>query len=346
MSRGAVTTAPARRSASAGKFLHSLLPLRFDWIQVEVSTYCNARCFYCPHTTLRDRWVNRNMTLETFERIVPSFKRTELVHLQGWGEPFLNPHFIIMAEEAKKAGCRVGTTSNGTALDASLREAVVRTGVDVLSFSLAHSDPSHDSVRQGACLEEVLDTVRSMNAEKKRQGTNNPSIHVSYLLLRSNKDDVKNLPSLLAGLGVDEVVVSTLDFVSTPDLAKEALFPQTPEEYESLRSFLESVRLEGERAGVPIHYQIPYAGRRRLLCSENIERAVVISAAGDVYPCVFMNTPRSSDMMGGERPVFGNVNERPLEDIWWSKEYKNFRRSFYQDRLASTCMHCSKLYLT
>ena len=94
-------------------YFHSLFLPRFDWIQVEVSSFCNAACVYCPHTVYRNQWLNKHMTLETFEHLVPAFRNTKLVYLQGWGEPFLNPYFFTMAERAKKAGCRVGTTTNG-----------------------------------------------------------------------------------------------------------------------------------------------------------------------------------------------------------------------------------------
>ncbi len=349
---GYIRAHPRRVSAMLSKYLHSLLLPSFDWIQVEVTSYCNAACIYCPHTVFRNRWMNRHMTLETFGRIIPAFKNTKLVYLQGWGEPFLNPHFFEMAGQAKKAGCRVGTTTNGTALDEGMIERILKTGMDVLSFSLAHTDARNDYIRQGARLEDVLDKIRRVTAAKKKAGTDKPAIHLAYLLLRSNKDDVKQLPQMLKGLGVSEVVVSTLDFPLSRELEKEVLFPKTGEEYEDLRSYLEEVRLEGEKVGVPIHYQIGHGGRRRLLCSENIEKAVVISAAGDVHPCVFTNLSLAAeqgapeDTAPVERLSFGNVNEQSLDKIWRSKSYKNFRRSFYHDRLASPCRHCSKLYLT
>jgi len=334
------------------KYLHSLFLPKFDWIQVEVTSFCNAACIYCPHTIYRDRWMNRHMTLETFGHLTSAFKNTKLIYLQGWGEPFLNPHFFPMAEQAKKAGCHVGTTTNGIALDSQMIERIIQSGVDILSFSLAQTDPRNDYVRQGARLVDVLDRIREVSSEKKKARTDKPAIHVAYLLLQSNRDDVKKLPSLLKGLGVNQVVVSTLDFIPSPELRKEELLPQTEDEYESLSSYLENVRAEGERMRVPIHYQIGNARRRRLLCSENIQKALVISATGEVSPCVFTNMPVSTEQgrTEGTEPVerfiFGNINEQPLEKIWRDECYTSFRRSFYRDHLASQCMHCSKLYLT
>ncbi len=333
-------------------YFHSLFLPRFDWIQVEVSSFCNAACVYCPHTVYRNQWLNRHMTLETFEHLVPAFRNTKLVYLQGWGEPFLNPHFFTMAERAKKAGCRVGTTTNGMALDGEKIRNIVQSGIDVLSFSLAHTDPRNDCVRKGTRLEDVLDKIRDVMEEKRMAGTDRPAIHVAYLMLRSNRDDVKRLPSLLRGLAVTQVVISTLDFVASPELRKEEIFPQTEEEYEGLSAYLEEVRAEGERGRVPVYYQIGYARRRRLLCSENIRKSLFVSATGDVSPCVFTNIPLSAGQEQAEAGetngqfIFGNINDRPLAEIWRGRRYRDFRHSFYKDRLAPRCMHCSKLYLT
>ena len=87
----------------------------FDWIQVEVTTQCNAACMgtpSCPHRGFRREWKSRNMSMDTFRKLLPAFRNARFVHLQGWGEPLLNPDLFQMVREAKKVGCRVGTTSN------------------------------------------------------------------------------------------------------------------------------------------------------------------------------------------------------------------------------------------
>jgi MoaA/NifB/PqqE/SkfB family radical SAM enzyme len=85
-----------------------------DWIQVEVSSYCNASCVYFPHRAFRSNWQNRFLSLQAFRNLVPAFSNTHLFYSQGWGEPFAHSQFFEMSQVAQKAGCRVGTTTNGT----------------------------------------------------------------------------------------------------------------------------------------------------------------------------------------------------------------------------------------
>ena len=100
-------------------FLDRLFPPSYpylDWIQVEISSHCNAGCIYCPRTAYRRNWQNRHLPLEVFRRLSRAFDRAGLVFLQGWGEPFLHPQFFDLLRIAKQAGCMVGTTTNASLL--------------------------------------------------------------------------------------------------------------------------------------------------------------------------------------------------------------------------------------
>jgi molybdenum cofactor biosynthesis enzyme MoaA len=58
----------------------SALP-RLDWLQVEISSFCNAACCYCPRTLFRERWQDRLFELDRFRRLLPVCKKTKLVFL-------------------------------------------------------------------------------------------------------------------------------------------------------------------------------------------------------------------------------------------------------------------------
>ncbi len=331
------------------KCLNNLLKPRWDWVQVEVTTCCNAACLYCPRTVYRQRWSDRHLPLETFKKLLPAFSQTGLVHLQGWGEPLLNPDFFTMAALAKEAGCRVGTTTNGMLLDVPRMERLVELGVEVVALSLAGTDEKNDHFRQGTSLKRVLSALESLHKVKERHGRNRPEIHLAYMLLRSGWPDLGRLPGLLEGSGVSQVVVSTLDFVAAGELVRETLRPGGSEEYQEMEARLQAVAAEGEKRGLKVHYQLPSPGRRRRTCPENPLRGLVVAADGGVSPCVFMNLPGGTTHFawGQELPYqplsFGNINVLPLNDIWNSKAYAAFRSAFNKDGFPDTCRHCSRL---
>ena len=115
-------------------------PRLLDCIQVEVTSVCPWRCVYCPHTTQAGYWRSRHMEAATFARLWPLMQESGRVHLQGWGEPFLHPRFMDFAALARKAGCRVSTTTCGLRMDETLAGQIVGSGIDIVAFSLVGTD--------------------------------------------------------------------------------------------------------------------------------------------------------------------------------------------------------------
>ena len=329
--------------------LSRLFGRRFDWLQVEVTSCCNAHCAYCPRTVYRHTWRSRHLSLETFRHLVPDLKRVNLVYLQGWGEPFLNPDFFTFVTLAKQQGCRVGATTNGTLINESLIAQLVESEMDVLAFSLAGIGPTHDTWRQGTKFSQVLEAVQALQDYKRRFGKKKPEIHIAYLLLRTGLRDLEKLPGALQGLGISQVVISTLDLVAAPELEVEALASASPREYLEILARLKTAAAAA-RQGLTFSYSPPSSGQKRPTCPENVLNALVVSAEGDVSPCVFANVPATGVnhcYHGRQYPLqplsCGGVRENSLQEIWRRPDYVSFRRSFSQGSLASPCQHCLKL---
>jgi MoaA/NifB/PqqE/SkfB family radical SAM enzyme len=190
-----------------------------------------------------------------------------------------------------------------------------------------------------------------LSREKEKRGKTTPEIHVAYMLFRSGMKELEALPALLEGLGVSEVVVSTLDFVPTEELRNEAVIPATQKEYEEVRSVLDRLVEAAREKGLTVHYHLVSPEKRREVCTENIQKALCISSDGAVTPCVYTNLRVSGtyyDLQGEkvtyERMVFGNIHEKDVKDIWKEKSYSAFRRSFCKGKLVPTCQKCPKIW--
>jgi MoaA/NifB/PqqE/SkfB family radical SAM enzyme len=327
----------------------SLFPPKWDWIQVEVTTDCNAACIYCPRTVYRNSWEDRHLPLETFKKLLPVMGRAHHLHLQGWGEPLLHPDFFDMVAMGKAAGCQVGTTTNGMLLNKEGIERVIQSQLDIIAFSLAGTDEENDRVRKGTSLNKVLEVIRALSREKEEQRKTKPAIHVAYMFFRSGIKGLSRLPGLLQGSGVSDVVISFLDFVPSVELQDEAIAPRTPGELEKLRSLLEAVKAEGEKLGFHIHHPYELPGYGREACTENVLRALCIASDGSVTPCVYTNLQvhHVSYVLAGEkrayeRLVFGNIDEQSLKEVWRQRAYRAFRRSFHTGQLPAPCRGCLK----
>ncbi len=88
-----------------------------------------------------------------------------------------------------------------------MADRMVREGLSIVGFSLAGTDESQDTIRRGTGLQAVLQAMNQLGEAKKRLGSSLPDIHVAYIWLRSQLEAIKQLPGLLEGTGVSQVVV-------------------------------------------------------------------------------------------------------------------------------------------
>lgn len=333
---------------------HAVLFEPKDWIQVEVTSACNAACVYCPRTIYRQTWQNRSISLDTFRRVLPVLDKAALVHLQGWGEPSLHPDFAEMVRMVGQAGCRVSTTTNGMLLNAERIRELITAGLDVLSFSLAGTTSRcNDPVRVGAPLDRVLEKIDLVRQIKAETNSITPALHIAYILLRSGLKDLEGLPELMVRHGVEQAVISLLDFEPDKALAKEVLAPKTAVARRKLEERFAALRTAASQTGVTIHTpRLSPKSADQPACSENVQQALFISADGQVSPCVFANIPvneagpveyaRKGRSTPYHRVTFGNVARELLPEIWRKESYRRFRANLAEGRPPEICMTCTK----
>ena len=310
-----------------------------DYIQLEVSTFCNASCSYCPRTVAGAAWTNRHMTPATLNPLRRHLPNIPYVHLQGWGEPLLNPHFFDLVELVKSHGCRCGTTTNGILINDKTAEKLITSGIDLVAISLTGAGASHDRFRQGAPLSAVLDGINTLASAKKHARKASLAIHIAYMLLRDGIAEIQQLPGLLAGLAVDEIVVSTLDHVPHPCLSMQVIERGSPEWLQLARQ-LEEVKQQLSKAGTKLVWYSSPATESASTCSERIDRSLVIAADGGIHPCVFANLPDLST--GMKRKCFGNLQRDGFDKTWWSDNYIRLRNSFGSNVTEELCLGCPK----
>jgi len=324
-----------------------------DWVQLEISSKCNASCIYCPQSEYRRNWQNSQVSLETIRSLLPSLAATNHIHLQGWGEPFTHPGILEILTMCKSAGHMVSTTTNGSLLSSDSIEEIVTRGLDIIAFSLAGMDKRNDTIRLGNSLKKTLAAISGIQKAKAKHGTDKPRIHLAYMLLRSGLDDLARIPDFFGNVGVDQVVISSLSLIVRPELADESFTTMNHEEYSDMRMRLHEMRYTSKAQGVDVFFHVVSPQLENTMCSENIAGALFIGSDGGVSPCVMANIPVKGDVyhylqgirIPHEKIIFGNINNQRFIDIWNQKEYRRFRRSFSKDHRRFICNYCQKLQI-
>ena len=323
-------------------FNKKILPT-LDWIQLEITTKCNAQCIYCPQLFFRE---TRDMPMQIFYGIVPYLNITNLVYLQGWGEPLLNDNIFRMIEFCKMKNKLVGFTTNGQLLEEKIIVELIDLKLDILCVSLAGTTSStHNRFRKGNNFDQIISNLNLLRELKKQKNTSKPDLHIAYLMLKSNFEEMRNIILLVRKLGAQQVIASNLTLIIEKGLFAEALF-NDEQNYDYYFSILKQIKEEAFKKEIIFFYHnpIPSMFLSGLNCRENVCNSLVIDVEGNVSPCVFtMPSLNENSIINDKKTLshyfqnqvfplkgksFGNIASDSLLEIWDKKSYSAFRNYF------------------
>ncbi len=115
------------------------------FIEVELGSYCNRRCGWCPNAYSERGQVRRHMKESTWEALLDDLHAH---HFRGWfafhnyNEPLADPQVLPRVARARERlpGARLELHTNGDLLDRAMLEALVTRGVELVRVTLYPSN--------------------------------------------------------------------------------------------------------------------------------------------------------------------------------------------------------------
>ncbi|MBI5598481.1 MAG: SPASM domain-containing protein [Deltaproteobacteria bacterium] len=152
-------------------------------VRIENTNLCNAFCTMCPREQLSRPRGTMDMPLYT--RVVRELASGGIkeLHLQGYGEPFIDKTIIEKIRLAKE--CAVPYTfmvTNASLLTESVCRELLDSGLDKLKISFyGLTKGEYESVHRGLSFEEVARNVEGLVRLKKKLGRKTPVISLKYI---------------------------------------------------------------------------------------------------------------------------------------------------------------------
>lgn len=165
-------------------------------LQVEITNACNACCTICPHEKIRREIGQVDEGL--FRRIIDECSRHPVhmksILLNHFGEPFLNPRLEEFIRYVKAAMPAVQTAmfSNGSLIDDARAEAIVKSGLDLISVSFdGFSKKTYETIRRNLNFESVNANINRLLEARRRLCSSKPRIEISYVEVEENKNETE-----------------------------------------------------------------------------------------------------------------------------------------------------------
>ena len=264
---------------------------RFGAWQIEVTTRCNLQCTMCIKAACSD-WHRKDMSLSDFERIVPYLQDVRSVILEGWGESLLHRNLVDFIRLAKSAGPEVGFVTSGMGLSANYARQIVDAGVDFMGFSLSGATAeTHNAIRVNSDFNTLIASIKAVKRLNMKNPSHKPRVHIVYLMLKDNVNEIPMLLDLAHEIGISEIVL--LNIIQVTSRLQDTQKTFTCEEGSLHKNIMKAA--EDKARKFKISLSVPAVFPQNVaVCSENPLDNLYISVEGEISPCVYLCPPVSS----------------------------------------------------
>ncbi|MFA5907064.1 MAG: alpha/beta fold hydrolase, partial [Desulfobacula sp.] len=184
---------------------------------IEITTHCQLMCRFCARTRLGIK--KKHMHLSVFSRILDLLPHAYRITLVGLGEPLLHPDIDEIVKTAVLKKRRVALVTNAINLDRSMSEKLIHAGLESIVFSLdGHDQILTQKLRSGTDVHQVIENIRQFTSLCLDLGKNiSKAVFTAVSLI--SLPSLEKLVSVVAGLGVNVLMVSDLNFESNEQQA-------------------------------------------------------------------------------------------------------------------------------
>lgn len=162
-------------------------------LRIENTNVCSAKCFMCPHPTMKrpQGFMDKDLYTKIIDEAV--LLGIEYVNLHNFGEPLLDKDFVWRIEYAKKKGInKISTNTNGQFMDEKLSLALINSGLSELFVSLdAATEETYKKIRTGLDFKRVIYNVEQIIKLKKKTKSLHPKVTVDFLESEINRTEEK-----------------------------------------------------------------------------------------------------------------------------------------------------------
>ncbi len=181
-------------------------------LNIELTTQCNLDCAMCMRKVWKED--SGDMTLETYNALLPAFSDIEAINLIGIGEPLLNENILEMIRLGKLHLSSNGTfslTTNAILIDRRMAKQLVSAGADDIIVSIdGVTADTFSRIRGGAKLDEVLRSIELLNKAKEQGVSQLPRIGFEFVAMKRNVAELPRLVDLAAQYGIGFIIVTNL----------------------------------------------------------------------------------------------------------------------------------------
>jgi radical SAM protein with 4Fe4S-binding SPASM domain len=291
-------------------------------IFIEPTNTCNLKCPLCPTGSGKMKRRKGFLSFENFKKIIDEIgDYIYYLTLTNYGEPFLNKDILKIISYAKSKKIIVSILTNAQLIDRLCAAGIVDAKLDNIVISMDGScQTSYEKYRVGGELYKVIEAIKLIREERVRKNSELPSIHIQFIVMKHNENEIQEIKDLVKDLKADKLVFKKLCNLSGfPGHLKdmESYIPNNPD-YNAYKIELNSIKWntsKQDKNWCDMAWNYP-----------------AINWDGSLSPCCFDCESYFN---------LGNVFESSFKNVWNGKKFISLRRNLLKDKSSiPICSNC------
>ncbi len=247
------------------------------YIQIETTTTCNQRCYFCPVST--GKRPKTTMTLDMLQKILdnlqPYSHQIEKIYTNGFNEPTFDKMIVEKMQILHDYHCNTQLNTNASGLTPNLLHKLLDTGLKEFCINLSSLNKDYYKLtRKSQDLDNVVSNLHYLLK------INEQNITTQILILGSlDKQHAENIKDIVQEFSYSHaqiIVCPAVDFAGLPNYTKLQIKP-----YESLKGCFAKRDLEW------LHFTP--SGQTILCCQDYQEKYSVGNILSESIPQLYSN---------------------------------------------------------
>lgn len=311
---------------------------------LSLNSRCNLRCIHCYfHSPYLEQNTNQPLTkaksmseessvqrievdTDQFKTLIDELLKmgTRRYQFSGKGEEFMHKSALEFMGILKHSGSYCVANTNGTMLNSSIVDELVKMKFDHLRITTMAGTPEmYVSTHPGSSKEtfyKLKENLLYIAEQKNVFRVRCPKITLVFIVVAQSVNGVLDFAKFAYSVRADRILFIPIDDIEDPGLAKmvptkeQAAYVQ--EQLTEVMAYLESKRISHNISNFRKVFstQLDTTALYRVIPCYYGWLSVMIGPDGDVYPCCRCHEP------------FGNVYEKKFHEIWNGDAYRRFRK--------------------
>ena len=299
----------------------------------EVTTTCNLRCPTCRVTQSNQKpyFIGFSEFTQICHNITPYLRQAKIYNISS-SESLLHPRCFDMIDVVNhiNPNMLISIITNGMLLDDRKQDALLRRGVNMICVSIdGAKKETTEQIRVGSNFETVIKNVKGFVSK-------GGMVRTIYVVRDNNIMDLLDFIDLADELGIWMIKCTGLIAYTQKDTQHCAY------SYEGIPEVDSILRQAAEKAKAK---KIEFTYRPTKIVEDDgfccLSQTMYIGVHGDVSPCVYLSEPTPLSLLDKTRVTesitWGNVLEKPIQDIWLSDNSLAFRQGMVKGENCDLC---------